>query len=256
MPYPMRARFKKEILAEFLPPTAAGKQKNAKVVIVCDGAPGMPSKGTLLDFFSRKGYWAINFRYRGSWESDGVFLRRSPTEDVLDIIDQLPRGFNDILTKKTYRIRPSEIIIVANSFGGPAGILASLDPRVTNVICVSPVVDWLAPGKEEPLDWLEGFVHEAFGNGYRFGPREWKKLSSGTFYNPVYHIPEIDGSKLFIFHAKDDNVVGAREVVQFAHATGAKLKLFPRGDHLSSTTTVIKHWKLIAPFLKRKGSEK
>jgi len=248
MPYAFRTRFKKEIVAEFLPPSRSTKKRH--VVIICDGMPSVPSKSGLVEFFSRKGFWAIYPRYRGSWESGGVFLRKSPEQDVLDIIDQLPHGFVSLWDGKKYRVRPDKIFLIAPSFGGPAGILASRDPRVSKVLAISPVVDWQAPSKAEPLDWLEKFVRAAFGNGYRFGPREWKKLADGKFYNPVAHAAEIDGSKLFIFHARDDESVRAREVVQFARTTGATLKLLSRGGHLSSRTIIAKYWKQIAKFLK------
>ena len=80
---------------------------------------------------------------------------------------------------------------------------------------------------------------------------EWAKLSTGKFYNPVKHDAEIDGSKLLIFHARDDESVRWNEVAKFARATGATLKLSARGGHLSSTRVVTKHWKQIAKFLKR-----
>ena len=248
MPYALRTRFAKEIVAEFLPPRRATKRQ--RVVITCDGAPSVPSKSSLLEFFSQKGFWAIHFRYRGTWESDGVFLREPPDKDVIDIIDSLPRGFISFWDGKKYRVQPDEIFIIASSFGGPAGILASRDPRVTKVICISPVVDWRAPSKAEPLDWMKTFIQNAFGNGYRFGTAEWKKLASGTFYNPVRHIDEIDGSKLFIFHARDDESVRWNEVARFAQTTGAKLKLFNRGGHLSSKFIVAKYWPQIAKFFK------
>jgi pimeloyl-ACP methyl ester carboxylesterase len=249
MAYAFRTRFKKEIVAEFLPP--ARPTKKQRVVIICDGMPTMPSKLTLIEFLSKKGYWVFHPRYRGSWESDGVFLKKSPEEDVLDVIDTLPRGFKNLWDGHEYRVQPDEIFIIASSFGGPAGILTSRDSRVTKVIAISPVVDWQAPSKEEPLDWLGKFVRDAFGNGYRFSPREWKKLSGGKFYNPVSHVTEINGSKLFIFHAYDDKLVRWNEVAKFARTTGATLKLFKKGGHLSSRTIITKHWVQIAKFLKK-----
>jgi hypothetical protein len=251
MSYAFRTRFKKEIVAEFLPPSRPAKRQ--RVVIICDGMPSVPSKRDLLTFLSRKGFWAIHFRYRGSWESDGMFLRKSPEQDVLDVIDALPRGFTSFSDGKKYRVRPDEIILIAGSFGGPAGILASRDPRVTKVVAISPVVDWqpMIHSKAEPLDEVERFVREAFGNGYRFSPREWAKLATGKFYNPARHANEIDGSKLLIFHTRDDESVRAREVVAFARATGARLKLYKAGGHLSSTRVVQKEWKQIAKFLKK-----
>jgi pimeloyl-ACP methyl ester carboxylesterase len=262
MPYALRTRFKKEIVAEFLPAIVKrrrGKKVSAKnrVVIILDGMPTIPSKRNLIDFFSRKGYWVFHPRYRGSWESDGKFLEKSPEQDVLDVIDGLSKGFQslDYDDHKKYRVMPDEIIVIASSFGGPAGILASRDPRVKKVICVSPVVDWQAPSKSEPLPWFKKFVHDAFGNGYRFGSnaneeRTWKKLARGKFYNPVRHVAEIDGSKLLIFHARDDESVRAREVIEFTNATGAILKLLKKGGHLSSSRIIPKYWPQIAKFFR------
>jgi hypothetical protein len=255
----LRTRFKKEIVAEFLPPANAaalrskGSKRNRRherVAIICSGMPGMPTS-SLLFFLSKKGFWAIHPRYRGSWESDGVFLRRPLDEDVLDIVDELPRGFVSIADGKRYRLKPSEIVVFAGSFGGPAGILASRDLRITKVVAVSPVVDWRAPSKTEPLPGFGKFLHAAFGSAYRFGNREWNKLVSGRFYNPANHIAEIDGAKLMIFHAKDDDVVRAREVVQFARATGAEFRYFSRGGHFSVSRAVPKHWPQIAKFLRK-----
>lgn len=248
MPLTFRTRFKKEIVAEFLPPLRPTKHQ--RVVIICDGAPSVPSKRDLLQFFSHKGFWVIHPRYRGTWESDGIFLRKPLDQDAIDIIDSLPHGFISFWDNKKYRVRPDEIYIVAGSFGSPAGILASRDSRVTKVVCISPVVDWRAPSKAEPLGWFFKFLKNGFGNGYRFTPRETKKLMSGKFYNPVRHISEIDGSKLLIFHARDDKSVRWNEVAKFARATDATLKLFKHGGHLSSKKIIPKYWKQILKFFK------
>jgi hypothetical protein len=249
MPYAFRTRFKKEIVAEFLPPARAARKQ--RVVIICDGAPTIPTTSSLVHFFSKKGLWAIYPRYRGAWESDGVFLRKSPHKDILDIIDELPRGFTSLWDGKRYYVKPDEIFIIANSFGGPAGILAARDPRVTKVVAISPVVDWQAPSKAEPIN-AHGFslIQKTFGNGYRFGLREWKKLATGKFYNPARHAKEIDGSKLLIFHAHDDQSVRWNEVAKFAKQTGATLKLSKKGGHFSSKKIVPKYWKQISRFLK------
>ena len=50
-----RARFKREILAEFLPPARSSKKQ--KAIILCDGMPSVPRKQPLMDFLSRKEYW-------------------------------------------------------------------------------------------------------------------------------------------------------------------------------------------------------
>jgi hypothetical protein len=59
-----RARFKNEIVAEFLPP--APPRKRQRVILLCDGMPSIPRKQPLSDFLSRKGYWVFYPRYRGA----------------------------------------------------------------------------------------------------------------------------------------------------------------------------------------------
>lgn len=246
MSHPFRTRFKKEIIAEFMLP--ARRKRREQVIILSDGMPSVPSKHGLMNFLSKKGFWVIHFRYRGSWESDGSFLKISPEKDILDIIDQLPRGFMSLWDHTPHRITPDKIFIIAPSFGGPAGILASRDPRINKVVCISPVIDWRAPSKTEPLGTLSRIVHDAFGNGYRGEKNAWKKLVRGNFYNPIRHLREIDGSKLLIFHARNDATVRAKEVVAFARRTGATLKLYKKGGHLSTARTIEKNWKLISRF--------
>jgi len=89
-----RTRFRQQILAEFLPPTR--ERKTQKVVILCDGMPSIPRKQSLSEFLATKGFWVIYPRYRGAWESDGHFLEKSPHQDILDIIDDLPKELEEI----------------------------------------------------------------------------------------------------------------------------------------------------------------
>jgi pimeloyl-ACP methyl ester carboxylesterase len=226
----LRTRFKNDIVCEFMAP----RRDTGRVIIFCSGMPGYPSKKSLLDFYSKKGYWVFMPRYRGSWESDGKFLKRSPHLDILDVIEGLSKSFLSLWDNKHYSVKCKKLYIFGSSFGGPAALLASRDPRVTKVILVSPVVDWRARSKMEPLDWLRSFVHKAFGQGYRFSDKDWKKLLNGRFYNPVHVQYDIDGSKILVFHAKDDGVVGWRTVQKFAKATGSRVFLYKRGGHLGS----------------------
>jgi dipeptidyl aminopeptidase/acylaminoacyl peptidase len=80
-----RTRFKQQIIAEFLPATS--KSKKQRVIILCDGMPSMPRKQALMEFLATEGYWVFYPRYRGSWESGGQFLEKSPDRDILDVID-------------------------------------------------------------------------------------------------------------------------------------------------------------------------
>jgi esterase/lipase len=245
-----RTRFKKEIVAEFLPP--ARTLKKQRVIILCDGMPSVPRKQPLAQFLSQKGYWVFYPRWRGAWESDGQFLELPPQQDLSDIMDELPKGVRESAFGKKFKLFPDEIFVIGGSFGGAAAILSSLDPRVNKVIANCPVVDWNilaeAQKKETSNKSYPAYIHEAFGNGYRLSEKNWNKLRSGVFYNPAHHVKELTPAKILIFHAKDDPYIPWRSVSGFAEATGIKLRLLARGGHLRTEHIVQTYWPQIKRF--------
>jgi esterase/lipase len=141
-----RTRFKKEIVAEFLPPARQGKK--TKIIILCDGLPSIPRKQPLAEFLAKKGFWVVYPRYRGTWESEGSFLEVAPDKDISDVIDELPNGLTDIAFGQHFSIpSPHEVYVIGGSFGGTTALMASLDPRVKKVIANCPVV----PPKLPPI---------------------------------------------------------------------------------------------------------
>jgi pimeloyl-ACP methyl ester carboxylesterase len=245
-----RARFKKEIVAEFLPPARPGKKE--KVIILCDGMPSIPRKQPLASFLAGKGYWVFYPRYRGAWESGGEFLKISPHLDILDVIDELPKGVRDVTFGQKFSPAPEEIFVIGGSFGGAAAILASLDPRVKKVLANCPVVEWGVLAKSERAETsnpkYSAYIREAFGAAYRLSDRNWQKLRSGAFYNPAHHVKEIDPSKVMMIHARDDPFVPYKSVARFAARTGIRLKSLRRGGHISTDETVRKYWPQIGKF--------
>ena len=89
-----------------------------------------------------------------------------------------------------------------------------------------PVVDWSILRRAEKAETSNpsyaAYIREAFGHGYRLSEKNWKKLYTGTFYNPAHHIREIDPAKVMMFHAKDDPNIPWRSVERFAKQTGVK----------------------------------
>jgi pimeloyl-ACP methyl ester carboxylesterase len=140
------------------------------------------------------------------------------------------------------KISDPQYYLIAGRFGGPAGILLSKDERVKKVLSISAVVDWATPSVDEPLDWLNGYVRAAFGEGYRFLDEDWKKLGSGSFYNPVRQKEKIDGKKILFIHAADDRSVSVDSVISFAKDIGSEIILLKKGGHLSSS--IIRSWRL------------
>jgi len=246
-----RTRFKREIVAEFLPP--ARSRKKQRVILLCDGMPSVPRKQPLAEFLSQKGFWIFYPRWRGAWESGGQFLEQPQHQDLSDIIDELPRGVREIAFGKKFKVSPDEIFVMGGSFGGTAAILASLDPRVKRVIANCPVVDWGILSEEQKKETSNqsypAYIREAFGNGYRLSDKNWNKLRSGVFYNPVHHANELNPAKIMMFHAKDDPYIPWRSVSGFAATAGIKLHLLTRGGHLRTERVIRKYWPQIKRFL-------
>jgi pimeloyl-ACP methyl ester carboxylesterase len=250
-----KARIKGEIVAEFLPPTP--RRKIQRLIILCDGMPSIPRKQPLGEFLSRKGFWVIYPRYRGAWESGGEFLARSPHEDILEVLDELPKGLQDIAFGRKFELSPDRVFVIGGSFGGAAAILASLDSRVARVVANCPVIDWAildhAEQAETSMDNYAAYIREAFGSAYRLSDANWRKLRGGTFYSPWHHRSEVAGSKIMIFHAKDDPHVPYTISARFAKETGAIFKSLNRGGHVSTQYIVQKYWAAIKKFFDAVG---
>jgi pimeloyl-ACP methyl ester carboxylesterase len=248
-----RTRFKKEIVAEFLPPARANQRQ--EVIVICDGMTSLPHKQPPCEFLAQKGYWVVYPRYRGAWESDGVFLERSPHLDILDVIGELPQGLRDAAFGQSFSLSPSRIFVIGGSFGAPSAILCSLDRRVTRVIANCPVVDWSILASSERAETSNpnyvAYIREAFGHAYRLKETNWNKLRGGSFYNPMHHADQVDPAKIMMFHAKDDPYVPWRTVDRFARLTGVRLKLLTRGGHLSTDSTIRRYWTQIHRFFQR-----
>lgn len=227
-PYLLRTRFG-DIVSEYLPP----ERKSRKVAVLCGGMPGYPGGGRLARTLAARGYWVFIPRYRGSWESGGIFLQKSPHEDVLAVISGVEKGFVDAWSGTKHSIVRPQVVLVGSSFGGPAVLLASRDPRVRSVIALAPVIDWRAmENTVEPIAFIERFVRDGFGQGYRTADDAWKKLASGSFYNPATALKNVDGKKVLMVHSRDDEVVPCAVTKAFAKDIGATFVELRSHGHL------------------------
>lgn len=247
-----RTRFAKDIVAEVMFP----ERQTGKVAIIAIGAPSTPYKKETLEFLASHGYVVIFPRYRGTWESEGNFLEKSPAEDIRDVITELTkkRFVHNIATKKKQFVRVSAIHLFGGSFGGPAVLLNTQFSIVKKVIALAPVLDWSVDGEDEPFDAFVRYACEGYGGAYRTRrSKDWQKLITTNFYNPVAHTAAIRGEKVFIIHSKDDTNVPYDPIIPFAEKTGAIYYLKPAGGHRVFSYLHHKfYWKKIEKFLKAK----
>lgn len=250
--HPIRTVFAGDIIADVLLP----ERQTGKIAILAGGLPSTPSKNDVLRFLSTLGYVAIFFRYRGSWESKGSFLEKSPAQDIGDIIDDLKgkKKIQDVFLQTSIPIKVSSVYLFGSSFGGPAVILNARNPLVKKVIALSPVLDWQALERsDEPLDPFVRFLEAGYPGAYRVkNVRDWQKLLHPDFYNPMTSGDSIVGKKIMIVHALDDTNVPYDAVIPFAHSTGATYYLKPRGGHFGLRHITHQFlWKKMKKFLDR-----
>lgn len=226
-----RTRIGKDLIAEFVVPPTEALRKKGRVVIIGKGAPAMPSANALLEFLAHEGFYAVLPRYRGTWESSGLFLKDDPTKDLAEVLTAIKEPLVSLFEKKAYDFpKNPKVYLMVASFGGPAGFFLSSDARVEAVFAYAPVVNWLEK-TTEPIEEFNETTKLMFGVGYRIFPSGWKKLKSGTFYNPAAAKDRINGKKVHIFHAKDDIIVACKPVEQFAQEIGAECTVYPDGGH-------------------------
>jgi pimeloyl-ACP methyl ester carboxylesterase len=247
--YAYRVRIAKDIIAEVMPPVRVSR----KAIVLCLGLPGMPSKDSLLRFLSERGFWVFLPRYRGAWESEGVFLGRSPVKDILDVAAAIRKGrFIEEFGRTNLRCAVSEVYVIGSSFGGAVALSASCDSRIKKIIALSPVVDFTNVQGEDG-EWLEDFVGRAFGGAYRSSRSGWKKLNAGTLFNPASEVNHLDPKKIFVMHSSDDEVVGVGPVRGFVRALGCAYREFRKRGHMSAGVAMEpKIWKEVMRFISSK----
>lgn len=243
-----RTRIGKDIVAEFAVP----ERKSNKIAVIASGMPSTPTKRTLVAFLAKQGFYVVYPRYRGTWESRGAFLKDEPTKDILDVMNYLKKykKLESLWEEKTYHFPAKpKFYLFGGSFGGPASILLSKNPDVAKVVCVAPVVDWNMESRAEPLPWLFNLVQNAYGEGFRMSKKDWQKLGETPFYDPVQQSEKIDGSKILIFHARDDESVPVEDVIVFAKRHRIKTHIRKSGEHLSLSEVARPfYWNRIETF--------
>src|SRR3989344_8097392 len=92
----------------------------ADAVVILPGFPSGNDFNDLIAFFFEKGYHVFVPRYRGTYQSSGVFLSKSPVDDVTFFLENLGSGFaKNLWDMKKENFRVNKIILVGQSFSGP-----------------------------------------------------------------------------------------------------------------------------------------
>lgn len=246
--HPVRVGFSNEIIAEILPP----KKESHKVLIILSGMPSTPCKKNLLQYWSKKGYWAVYPRYRGTWESQGTFLEYSPVKDVIDILDDFTTHKKDLWTGDEFNLpEKPDFYLLGASFGGAVALLSAADPRIKKVVALTPVTDFSYPSEGEPIEHFPKQVAAAFGDAIRATTDTWKKLQEGDSFNPISSAELIPKDKILLIHRADDTIVNVATARTFIQKNGCAYLEYTKGGHMGISDSMKRPVKRkILKFLK------
>ncbi len=223
----------KEMVFEFSP--AEGESRG--VIIICDGLPNVPKQKELISYLSNKGFFTIFPRYRGIWESEGEFLKDSPSKDIEEIIDYIKKNkINELYANKEFDVIGQNIYLLGSSFGGAVALSLVDNKDVSKIIVFSPIVDIKnhnKEGKEKNLFWLGDFIKRAFGQGYRFSEENWKKMVSGDLFTPPQEIMPERAKDILIFYDKSDSDIDYKKIDNYSLRNNIKTIELENIGHIS-----------------------
>lgn len=211
-----------EIVSEFI-----HVEGSKKAMIILEGLPSVPDEKRVLNIFANLGYSVFYPRYKGTWESDGQFLKESPVKDLEQIVDALVNGVESMMGELKFE----EITIIASSFGGSVALSIKDRPELQKILVLSPVYDY----KNMPsLESLSGFMRKMFTQAYRYEESDWDKVLSGELIDPsreLRNFPSKD--KIVIFAGEKDKDIPVNKLEEFAEKQGLAFCSFKNRGHLS-----------------------
>lgn len=222
-----------DIIFEFSP----AENEFCGIVIICEGLPSVPKQRELLSYLSAAGYFVIFPRYRGTWESDGEFLKESPAKDIKDIINFIKNNkIKELYAGKEFDVRDKNINILGSSFGGSIALSLADNTDIDKIIALSPIVDFKThnkDGNEQNLLWLKDFIGQAFGRGYRFNDKNWDKMVSGELFNPKQKLDEKESEKISTIYDQSDKEIDYKKIENYASQNNIKTIKWDNVGHIS-----------------------
>lgn len=210
------------IVTEYLFPKIPTKS----AIILCDGLPGVPQQHGLMHELSKKGFAVFFPRYRGTWESDGTFLERSPERDIEELIKEL-RVMKD---RRPFKQSFDRIFLIGTSFGGAVSLSLGNHPQVERAVSLSPVFDFT---KLNGMDSLCDFLRDAWMGAYRFDISQWKLLASGELLAPETTMNEASAKKHLVIGGKEDTQIPQKQLKAFCAKHKLDCRILENTGHIS-----------------------
>ena len=228
----------------------------ADAIIILPSFPSGNDFSDVISFFFEKGYHVFVPRYRGSYQSAGVFLSKNPVDDMVYFLQNLEEGSaKNMWDMKKENFRINKKILVGQSFSGAIALgVAAKYGKIDHVMLQAPVWDFKvhnSEGNEQDLEKTSDFVKSAYKNCYRFRFKNMtKKLLKFEELNPAYYLPRVKKTPVLIMHDPNDKVVALKHTNEMIHLLGRGTYLEHHFGHKLSRDIMSAYWKDIDKFIK------
>jgi esterase/lipase len=232
------------------------QDRTADAIIILPGFPGRNDFGELIELFYDRGYHVFVPRYRGSYQSSGSFLSKSPVDDIIMFARNLDKSFaKDLWDMKKKIFKINKKIIIASSFGGAiaCGLIAKY-PSFSHLILAAPIWDFAKHNEnndEQDLRHMAEFVKRAYKNCYRLNFNDIiKKLSKFKELSPEYYYPKLKDFPVLVFHDPNDKIVAFRHTKEMLPALNKATYIEHYLGHGLNASLLNAFWKETDKFIK------
>jgi len=209
----MRYRIKsKEVVYDLIEPP--GDKNLKKGIILFPGMPNQP-RNEDSDTFASEGFYVLEPRYIGSWESYGEFNINNCIKTVIEAEKLFQKGFAiECWENKKLKWDINEIIIVSSSFGSSIVLSIAHELKTKKYVCLAPLTNLKKHNKdkkieEQDLKQLGLFIKRGFENAFRgFNLSDWSKFIHGkSKASPIDVADLLKNKNIFLAHGKKDSVI-------------------------------------------------
>lgn len=235
-----RVRFG-EVIADLIEPST---DKNlGKGIIVFQGLPKQSNSEKFGEMLAKEGFYVLQPRYIGSWESYGSFSIENCIKTVVESEEFFLKGEGiELYGEKRIYWNIDEIFIIGSSFA--ASIILSIADklRTKNFVFLGPLINLRKHNsnreiKEQNLSEFYGFLKRGFENAFRgLSEKDWKNFISGKLkVNPMKSYSLIKDKNILLIHGGRDEIVNISRTEEYYRKirknNSVELRIYPHLSH-------------------------
>lgn len=196
-----------------------------KALVVLAGIPGEPKTYPYIDNLVTQGYAIFYPQIEGTWDSEGVFLDRSPAESIDEFIEYLYSGAE--LNGKYFKA--NQVNVISSSFGGAVALSLKDKAYLKKICALSPVVSFR---QVKGIETLNAYIQEKYAANYRYKREGWDKLIGDQILSPL-KLTTLPPHKIMLVAGKEDKQININDLAEYSKKYSIQNFLIIDNGHLT-----------------------